>query len=170
MKRIPRQFLLVAISLLLLAACDASTSREQTDAPTSAAATATPPSLPEGTFTPNPRRADDNSYYVNKLLPFDGIRPIYNSEFARAEEVELVDEALVMGVAFDGEAKAYPVSVLRFREMVNDELRGIPILASEGDALAGGGDGEAIGEGVALRGVRVPQGVGVVEVVEADLG
>jgi hypothetical protein len=33
-------------------------------------------------------------------------------------------------VAFDGAAKAYPVSVLEYREMVNDELKGIPILVT----------------------------------------
>ncbi len=33
-------------------------------------------------------------------------------------------------ITLDGEAKAYPVSVLRFREMINDELAGIPILVS----------------------------------------
>jgi len=35
-----------------------------------------------------------------------------------------------MGVAIQGEAKAYPVSVLRFREMVDDELGGLPILVT----------------------------------------
>jgi hypothetical protein len=33
-------------------------------------------------------------------------------------------------VAWGGEAKAYPVCVLRFREMVNDSLAGVPILVS----------------------------------------
>jgi len=37
---------------------------------------------------------------------------------------------LVIGIAMDGQAKAYPVGVLRFREMVNDEIAGIPILVS----------------------------------------
>ena len=32
-----------------------------------------------------------------------------------------------MGVAIAGEAKAYPVGLLNYREMVNDELAGIPI-------------------------------------------
>jgi len=37
---------------------------------------------------------------------------------------------LVIGIAIADEAKAYPVGVLRFREMVNDEISGIPILVS----------------------------------------
>ena len=35
-----------------------------------------------------------------------------------------------MGIVIGGEAKAYPVSVLRFREMVDDELAGWPILVT----------------------------------------
>jgi hypothetical protein len=35
-----------------------------------------------------------------------------------------------MGVAWDGQAKAYPVTVLRIREMVNDEMAGVPYLVS----------------------------------------
>jgi hypothetical protein len=64
------------------------------------------------------------------MLPFDAIQPIYEPRFVAAEEAPLADDELVMGVSWGGEAKAYPVSVLRFREMVIDELAGIPILVS----------------------------------------
>ena len=64
------------------------------------------------------------------LLPRDGIRPIYNPEFVDAIGSPLHEDELVMGVAINGEAKAYPVTVLRFREMVNDELGGGPILVT----------------------------------------
>ena len=52
--------------------------------------------------------------------------------FAKADEVAslMFDDELVMGVAWDGEAKAYTVTVMRFREMVNDELGGIPTLVT----------------------------------------
>jgi hypothetical protein len=60
----------------------------------------------------------------------DGIRPIYEPEFASAADAPLLDEELVMGVDLGGEAKAYPISVLRSREVVNDELAGIPILVT----------------------------------------
>lgn len=65
-----------------------------------------------------------------QLLPFDGIRPVYDPEFVSAADAPLAEDELVMGVALGGEAKAYPVSVLRFREMVNDELGGIPTLVT----------------------------------------
>lgn len=78
----------------------------------------------------NRRVADDTEYSFPQLLPYDGIRPIYDPEFAPAAEAPLDDQELVMGVAWDGEAKAYPVTVLRGREMVNDELAGIPTLVT----------------------------------------
>lgn len=78
----------------------------------------------------NPRIDDPNDYVFSPLIPFDGIRPIYNPEFANADEAGLADQELVMGVSIDGQAKAYPITVLRSREMVNDELGGIPILVT----------------------------------------
>ncbi len=77
--------------------------------------------------TPNP---PDTPRGWHQLLPFDGIRPIYNPEFVPADEAGLKDGELVMGVAWEGEAKAYPVTVLRVREMVNDEMAGEPYLVS----------------------------------------
>ena len=64
------------------------------------------------------------------LLPRDAIRPVYEPEFVKASDSPLHEDELVMGVAIQGEAKAYPVSVLRFREMVDDELGGLPILVT----------------------------------------
>ncbi len=78
----------------------------------------------------NRRIEDDTVYNFPQLLPFDGIRPVYNPEFAPAAAAPLTDDELVMGVAWGGEAKAYPVTVLRGREMVNDELAGIPTLVT----------------------------------------
>jgi hypothetical protein len=66
----------------------------------------------------------------NQLLSRDSIRPIYEPEFVTAGESGYDDEELVMGVAIKGEAKAYSVSVLNSREMVNDELAGTPILVT----------------------------------------
>jgi hypothetical protein len=65
-----------------------------------------------------------------QLLPFDGIRPVYAPEFSPASEAPLDDNELIIGISIDGEAKAYPITVLRFREMVNDEIAGIPTLVT----------------------------------------
>lgn len=77
------------------------------------------------------RRVDmDEIHNFSQLLPFDGIRPIYDPEFVPADEAPLKDEELVLGLALGGEAKAYPITVLRHREMVNDEMAGIPTLVT----------------------------------------
>lgn len=78
----------------------------------------------------NVRVTDTNEYAFPQLLPFDGIPPVYDPQFAGAADAPLLDDELVMGIALDGEAKTYPVTVLRFREMVDDELAGIPILVT----------------------------------------
>jgi hypothetical protein len=78
----------------------------------------------------NVRIQDDNEYNFPFLIPFDGIPPVYDPEFVAADEAPLIEEELVIGVAWGGESKAYPISVLRFREMVNDELAGIPTLVT----------------------------------------
>lgn len=64
------------------------------------------------------------------MLPRDAIAPVYSPEFVSADVSPLHEDELIMGVAIEGEAKAYPVTVLRFREMVNDELAGLPILVT----------------------------------------
>ena len=83
-----------------------------------------------GSLARNPRVDDPNNYEFPQLIPFDGIRPVYDPQFSSAADAPLHDDELVLGVAWDGEAKAYPITVLRFREMVNDELAGIPTLVT----------------------------------------
>jgi len=79
----------------------------------------------------NNRIPDSEEYAIPPaLLPYDGIAPVYKPEFVPATESPLKEDELVMGVSINGESKAYPVSVLRFREMVDDELAGWPILVS----------------------------------------
>ena len=70
------------------------------------------------------------NYVVNFMLPRDSILPIYEPEFVLAADSPLSEDELVIGVSIAGETKAYPISVLRVREMVNDDLAGIPILVS----------------------------------------
>ena len=78
----------------------------------------------------NARIEDDKEYFVPSMLGFDAIYPVYDPIFAPANEADLNNDELVMGVAIDGQAKAYPVTVLQFREMVDDELAGLPILVT----------------------------------------
>lgn len=60
------------------------------------------------------------------LLPRDAIPAIDNPQFLSATEAdEFYDEnELVMGVSFDGEARAYSVPFLSNHEIVNDTISG----------------------------------------------
>jgi hypothetical protein len=78
----------------------------------------------------NPRNYEFESYLPPQLIPPDGIRPVYQPQFVGAADAPLHDDELVIGVSIEGEAKAYPITVLRFREMVNDELGKLPILVT----------------------------------------
>jgi hypothetical protein len=69
-------------------------------------------------------------YRWSQLLARDSILPIYHPQFVAADEAGYSDDELVMGVAIGGEAKAYPISLLNGREMVNDQLGGTPILVT----------------------------------------
>jgi hypothetical protein len=63
-------------------------------------------------------------------VPFDGIPPIYDPQFVNAIDAPFEPDELVIGISLNGEAKAYSVTTLRYREMVNDEIGGIPILVT----------------------------------------
>ena len=78
----------------------------------------------------NPRNFAFESYLPPQLIPLDGLRPVYQPQFVDAADAPLHDDELVIGVSIEGEAKAYPITVLRFREMVNDELGKLPILVT----------------------------------------
>lgn len=65
-----------------------------------------------------------------QLLRRDAILPVYDPTFLPAAEQDWDDDTLVIGVALEGEAKAYPVSFLNRREMVIDSIAGIPVLVT----------------------------------------
>ena len=91
-------------------------------------ATEIPADVPEELI--NRRVPMESDLFNPTLLPYDGIRPIYEPEFASADNSPLEDDELVIGISLNGEAKAYSITVLRSREMVNDELGGNPILVT----------------------------------------
>lgn len=65
-----------------------------------------------------------------QLLPRDAILPVYNPRFRAAEAIDWDDDALIIGLELEGEAKAYPVSFLNRREMVIDWIAGTPVLVT----------------------------------------
>jgi hypothetical protein len=78
---------------------------------------------PAGPKAINPQR-------YQQLLPRDAIFPIYEPTLGGPEDATLDPDELVIGVSIGGESRAYPIRPLRFREIVNDELGGVPILVT----------------------------------------
>ncbi len=61
-------------------------------------------------------------------VPKDGIPAIDDPKFiAAADAAHLTETEPVIGVVVNGEAKAYPLQVLMWHEIVNDEIGGVPI-------------------------------------------
>ncbi len=61
----------------------------------------------------------------------DGIPAILNPHFVRATQASfLKNEDRILGIAKGGEAKAYPIKILNWHEIVNDTLAGKPILVT----------------------------------------
>ena len=67
---------------------------------------------------------------LRQLLPKDAIRPIYEPKIGAGSQSTLPSGELVIGVNIGDDSRAYPIKTLRFREMVNDRLGGIPILVT----------------------------------------
>ncbi|MGI9521057.1 MAG: DUF3179 domain-containing protein [Hyphomicrobiaceae bacterium] len=60
--------------------------------------------------------------------PKDGIPSIDTPKFRRvADETSTADQAPVVGLTINGEARAYPLSVLMWHEIVNDTVGGRPV-------------------------------------------
>ncbi len=84
---------------------------------------------PQLTYDPVAAGEDLPAGY-RQLLARDQIAPIYDPEFTGAGSVDWPADMLVIGVAGERDAKAYPVTPLNQREMVIDSLEGIPILVT----------------------------------------
>ncbi len=66
------------------------------------------------------------------LLVPDGIPPIDKPEFWNVEEAAKIffEHEPFIVIEIEGEAKAYPLSILTYHEIVNDMLGGVPISVS----------------------------------------
>ena len=59
--------------------------------------------------------------------PKDGIPSIDDPEFAPVAESELPDHEPVIGLTVGGDARAYPLRILIWHEIVNDVVGGVPV-------------------------------------------
>ena len=67
-----------------------------------------------------------DEYEIVTLLPRDGIPAIDNPQFVSAAEADTAydPDELVIGVEFNGDARAYSVPLLSNHEIVNDTVGG----------------------------------------------
>ena len=63
--------------------------------------------------------------------PKDGIPALTDPSFASSKEARgLHSQDLILGVHLEGVSKAYPIRILNWHELVNDEIGGRPILVT----------------------------------------
>jgi uncharacterized protein DUF3179 len=69
---------------------------------------------------------------IERSVPKNSIPALVHPRFVAAGEIgKLLDvKDRVLGVYLNGEAKAYPIRILNWHELVNDEVGGRPILVS----------------------------------------
>ena len=72
---------------------------------------------------------DEQEYEIITLLPKDAIPSIDRPRFYGVAEAdtEYEPDEVVIGVEFNGDARAYPVGLLSGHEIVNDMVGGRPI-------------------------------------------
>lgn len=82
--------------------------------------------IPSEELTANP---EDRNYQIVTLLPRDAIPAIDNPSFLSTEDADQIysPEELVIGVEFNGEARAYSIPHLSRHEIVNDTVGGVKI-------------------------------------------
>ena len=63
--------------------------------------------------------------------PPDGIPPVDEPRFLRVDDVDfLADNEPVLFFELDGDARAYPVQIMTWHEIVNDTVAGVPVTIS----------------------------------------
>ena len=59
---------------------------------------------------------------VEQLLPRGRIAAVFEPELVPAAEAEISDDAWVLGVVVEGQARAYSLNLLNTHEVVNDRI------------------------------------------------
>lgn len=66
---------------------------------------------------------------VEQILPRGKIAAISDPQFVSAAEADISDDAWVLGVVVEGEAKAYSLNLLNRHEVVNDRSGNVAFAA-----------------------------------------
>jgi len=68
---------------------------------------------------------------VSGGVPKDGIPSLLAPKFVSADDVDFLEpDDRVIGVEIEGKAKAYPIKIMNWHEVVNDTLSGQPIVVT----------------------------------------
>ena len=81
-----------------------------------------------GTAAPG-RSASDRPRGAAEIVPRGTIAAIVEPSFVSASEAKLPDDAWILAVEVDGDARAYDLNLLNRHEIVNDVVGGMPIAA-----------------------------------------
>lgn len=125
--------LLLGFVIGLLAACASGRETAVTPTPNDAATGSTSSAEAENVETAERFSAEKyDEYEMVTLLPRDAIPAIDNPQFLNASEAnEFYDpDELIIGVEFDGDARAYSVPFLSNHEIVNDTVGGEKIVVT----------------------------------------
>ncbi len=78
------------------------------------------------------RHTVDYDEIISGGPPRDGIPSIDEPEFISFEEAAdwLADQEPVIGLEIEGDARAYPLQILTWHEIVNDEVGGVPVVVT----------------------------------------
>ncbi len=114
MKKIPQLLGFGLVLSLLLSACMGATQ------------TISMPNPQDSSTQETPTTEEQRELEIVTLLPFDGIPAIDDPDFlnARQADEEYAPDELVIGVEFNGDARAYSIPLLSSHEIVNDTVGG----------------------------------------------
>ena len=117
---------LMVFGLLFLAACSGGVETVTVPDTNTLPPKDTAPSVDINSPTDTASQPAERELEIITLLPKDGIPAIDNPVFVSAEEADLQYEPdeLVIGVQFDGNARAYSIPLLSSHEIVNDTVGG----------------------------------------------
>ncbi len=123
---------IVAIAAIAAVACGTSSDAPTTPANEAAPTTAiepqsdSPPLRPPGRgLAPGAPGAPDGAGRISRFVPLDNPAIV-----TAAEATFLQPDDRVLGVAAGGESRAYPISMMTFHHVANDEVGGLPVLVT----------------------------------------
>ena len=64
---------------------------------------------------------------VEQAIPRGALPAIFDPQYVTAEQADMPDDAWVLGVFINGEARAYDLNLLNHHEVVNDVIGGTPV-------------------------------------------